>query len=97
MVNIIKLSKAMADKNRLKVIQMLSEGQMNVGDVADTLNVEENLASHHLRVLATLGFLTSNKRGREVFYSINKSRFVSLVKQLNKNETFSEILSEALD
>ena len=52
-----KVSKAFSDKNRIKILTFLSEGQRNVSQVADRLNVEENLASHHLRVLASLGFL----------------------------------------
>ncbi|KKU30633.1 MAG: Transcriptional repressor SmtB-like protein [candidate division WWE3 bacterium GW2011_GWA1_46_21] len=69
---------------------------MRVGDVADKLDVEENLASHHLRVLASLGFLKNSKKGREVFYKINKARFVSLIRELKKHTLFEEILDEAL-
>lgn len=96
MVNPLKISKALSDKNRLKIIDMLSQGQMNVSDVADNLNVEENLASHHLRVLASLGFLKSDKRGREVFYRVNRAKMVALVKDLNKNPLFREIIEEAI-
>jgi DNA-binding transcriptional ArsR family regulator len=96
MVNIVKVSRALSDKNRLKIMQMLSDGETNVGAVADNLNVEENLASHHLRVLSSLGFLKSNKRGRQVFYRLNKRRLVTLVKDLNKNPAFKEILEEAV-
>ena len=92
-----KVSKALSDKNRLKIIQFLSEGQKNVSDVADKLNVEENLASHHLRVLSTLGFLKNDKKGREVFYRINDTKFVSLLKDLKKNPAFKDILFKALE
>jgi len=86
----------MSDKNRIKIMQMLSSGETNVSSVADTLNVEENLASHHLRVLASVGFLSNQKRGREVFYKLNKTRLVSLFKELSKNRIFKEIIQEAL-
>ncbi len=96
MVNILKVSKAMSDKNRLKILEMLSSGETNVSTVADNLNVEENLASHHLRVLASIGFLSNQKRGREVFYSLNKTKLTRLFKDLSKNKAFKEILQEAL-
>lgn len=92
-----KISKAFSDKNRLKIFEFLSGGQKNVSQVADRLNVEENLASHHLRVLAALGYLKSDKKGREVFYKINESKLIALVRDLNKNPTFKEILQKALD
>src|SRR3972149_9205842 len=96
MANILKVSRAMSDKNRIKIMQMLSSGETNVSDVADNLNVEENLASHHFRVLASVGFLSNQKRGREVYYKLNKTRLVSLFKELGKNKIFKEILQEAM-
>jgi len=77
-------------------MQMLSDGEMKVTDVAYTLDVEENLASHHLRVLASLGFLKSDKKGREVFYKINRQSLVRILKSLSKNPTFKDILKESL-
>lgn len=97
MANILKVSKAFSDKNRIKILQMLSDGETNVGDVAEGLNVEENLASHHLRVLASLGFLKSNKKGREVYYRLNKTKLTTLIKDLKKNPAFREILEEAIE
>lgn len=91
-----KISKAFSDKNRLNIIRYLSEGPQNVSWVANKLNVEENLASHHLRVLASLGLLKNSKKGREVFYKINETRFISLVKDLKKNPAFKEILLRAM-
>ncbi|MFC1700494.1 ArsR/SmtB family transcription factor [Patescibacteria group bacterium] len=91
-----KVSKALSDQNRLKILQFLSDGQRNVSQVADRLNVEENLASHHLRVLAALGFLKNDKRGREVYYRLNETRLVSLLRDLRKNPRFKDILVQSL-
>jgi ArsR family transcriptional regulator len=91
-----KISKALSDKNRLQILEFLSDGQRNVSEVADRLNVEENLASHHLRVLAALGFLKNDKKGREVFYMLNESRIVALLKDMRRNPKFKSILAEAL-
>jgi DNA-binding transcriptional ArsR family regulator len=91
-----KVAKAFSDDNRIKILKFLSDGERNVTYVADKLDVEENLASHHLRVLSGLGFLKSDKKGREVFYRINETRFVALIKDLKKSKVFREILSRAL-
>ncbi len=91
-----KLSKALSDKNRLQILEFLSDGQRNVSDVADRLNVEENLASHHLRVLASLGFLKNDKKGREVYYMLNETKIVSLLKDMSRNPKFRNILEESL-
>ncbi|OGC45486.1 hypothetical protein A2V49_02660 [candidate division WWE3 bacterium RBG_19FT_COMBO_34_6] len=92
-----KFSKAFSDKNRIKILKFLSEGPQNVSSVADRLNVEENLASHHLRVLAAIGFLKNAKKGREVFYKLNDIRFIALLKELKKNPVFKDILLKSLE
>lgn len=92
-----KVAKALSDKNRLKILQYLGDGQKNVTEVADRLNVEENLASHHLRVLCALGFLKNDKKGREVFYKINDTKVVSLIKDLKRNPAFKDLLIKALN
>ena len=91
-----KLSKALSDKNRLQILEFLSDGQRNVSDVADRLNVEENLASHHLRVLASLGFLKNDKKGREVYYMLNETKIVALLRDLKRNSRFKDMLQESL-
>ncbi|MFH1295275.1 MAG: metalloregulator ArsR/SmtB family transcription factor [bacterium] len=96
MMNFVKISKAMSDKNRLKILEMLSHKEEKVGVVSEKLGVEENLASHHLRVLSGLGFLKSDKRGREVYYRLNHAKIVSLLVDLQKNKTFKELLAQAV-
>lgn len=86
----------MSDKNRLKILEMLSDKEQKVGVVSERLGVEENLASHHLRVLSGLGFLKSDKRGREVYYKLNRAKLVSLLTDLQKNKAFKEILQESV-
>ena len=92
-----KVSKALSDQNRMKILSFLSDGEKNVSSVADKLNVEENLASHHLRVLAALGFLKNEKKGREVFYRLNDRKIISLIKDLKKNPAFKDLLLQALE
>ncbi len=97
MVKLTKISKAFSDNNRLKILEFLSDGQKNVSQVAENLRVEENLASHHLRVLADLGFLKNTKKGRQVFYRLNERRFVSLIKTISNNPSFRDLIEEALE
>lgn len=92
-----KFSKAFSDDNRIKILRYLGDGERNVAQVADKLDLEENLASHHLRVLAALGFLRSDKMGRKVFYRINETKFVALIKDLKRNKIFRDILLKTID
>ncbi len=91
-----KVSKALADKNRLRIVEILMKDSLKVSEVADKLDIEENLASHHLRVLSKNKLLKSTKRGRGVTYSINRTKFLSIFRQLVKKPFLKDIIKEAM-
>jgi ArsR family transcriptional regulator len=91
-----KISKSLAEKNRLLIIDLLFKESLKVSEVAEELEIEENLASHHLRVLNKNGLVKSVKKGREVFYSINRNKFMSVIKQLIKKPYIKEMVKEAI-
>jgi len=96
-MKIEKISKAISDKNRIKILNYLIKGPQKVSVVSEKIDIEENLASHHLRILANLSIIKGNKKGREVFYSINRTKVVSLVKDLLKNPFIKEIVIEIIE
>ena len=70
--------KAMADESRLKIVGLLAQGERSVQDLAQTLGLKEPTVSHHLKVLAEVGLITGEKRGRWVWYSIVAGRLDEL-------------------
>jgi len=94
MVQIEKFTKALSDKNRIKIFDLLIKEPLKVSDVAYELEIEENLASHHLRVMSRNGLLKSNKKGREVYYSINRTKILGLMKTLLKKQYFKDLIKE---
>jgi DNA-binding transcriptional ArsR family regulator len=91
-----KISKAISDKNRIKILNYLIKGPQNVSSVSEKIDIEENLASHHLRILANLNMIKGTKKGREVIYTINRPKIISLVKDLIKNPFINEIVQEVI-
>ena len=39
----------------------------------------------------------NNKKGREVFYRINDKKFIALIRDLNRNPVFKELILKALE
>jgi DNA-binding transcriptional ArsR family regulator len=93
-MRILEFAKAVSDNNRNRIVNLLIKGPLKVTEIADKLEIEENLASHHLRYLQTQKFLKRTKRGREVIYQINKTKFTSLFKEILRNNLYKEILKE---
>jgi ArsR family transcriptional regulator, nickel/cobalt-responsive transcriptional repressor len=72
-----QLLKAIADPERLRIVQCLRRGSRNVGEMADSLDLEIANVSHHLGVLRQSGFVIAVKQGRFVVYSLNPEIFVA--------------------
>ncbi|MDP2671636.1 MAG: metalloregulator ArsR/SmtB family transcription factor [bacterium] len=78
------LLKCLADKNRLSVFAILTHGSYTVSDIYRCLRLKQNLISHHLKILKAEKLATSEKLGREIYYSLNKEKLKELDKILGR-------------
>lgn len=70
------LSKALADPNRLRILDMLLQGVSCNGELNDRLGLPPNLLSHHLGVLKKAGLITSRRDavdGRWIYYAVDQA------------------------
>src|SRR5436305_488588 len=63
--------KALADPERLKIIQCLQSGPKSVGELAHLLKNELVNVSHHLGVLRHAKIVLDEKQGKYVIYSLH--------------------------
>jgi ArsR family transcriptional regulator, arsenate/arsenite/antimonite-responsive transcriptional repressor len=72
---------ALADPVRLRVLSILAaspEGEVCVCDFVQPLAKSQPTVSHHLRVLSEAGLVQGERRGKWVWYSINRDRLAEL-------------------
>ncbi len=67
--------KALAEPERLKIIQCLQTGAKNVTELSEMLKAELANVSHHLRVLRAAGLVRDQKQGKFVFYTLHPNIF----------------------
>jgi ArsR family transcriptional regulator len=72
------LFSALSDPTRLRIISVLLEREMNVGDIAAQLEMTESAVSHQLRGLRYMHLVRSRKNGRQVFYSLDDDHVAKL-------------------
>jgi len=72
------LFSALSDPTRLRIISVLLEGEMNVGEIASQLEMTESAVSHQLRGLRYMRLVRSRKNGRQVFYSLDDDHVAKL-------------------
>lgn len=70
-----ELLQAIAEPNRIRIIECLRTGSKNVTELAKLLNVEIVNVSHHLGVLRQAGLVQDEKQGRFVVYSLHPRHF----------------------
>lgn len=62
--------RTLAHPHRLRMVQMLLQGDYTVGELAEACGVPSPMASEHLRLMQRCGFLKSEKVGRCVYYQV---------------------------
>ena len=78
---VAELFSALGDTRRVRIIWTLVDGEMNVGTLADAIGISESAVSHHMRILRQMRLVRSEKRGREVFYSLDDDHVTDLFLQ----------------
>ncbi|MGE3806396.1 MAG: ArsR/SmtB family transcription factor [Gemmataceae bacterium] len=67
--------RALADPERLRIVQCLREGPITVSELAAKLDEPVVNISHHLGVLRQAGVVIDEKQGRFVSYSLHPDVF----------------------
>lgn len=62
--------KALSDSTRIKIMSALSQKEMCVCDISALLNMTKSAVSHQLQNLKEMNLVKSEKRGKEVWYSL---------------------------
>lgn len=65
------LFKALNDSTRRQILDLLREGDLNAGDIAEHFAMTKPSISHHLDLLKQAGLVESVKQGQFITYSLN--------------------------
>jgi ArsR family transcriptional regulator len=68
---VLGVFQALADENRLRIVEVLQAGERCVCDLQSSLDLGQSLLSHHLRVLREAGLVRSRREGRWVHYALS--------------------------
>lgn len=69
-IDISELFKIFGDSTRIKIINVLIDKEMCVGDISSLINVSQSAVSHQLRILKTSKLVKYRKDGKEIYYSL---------------------------
>lgn len=72
---------ALSTPSRLLILATLQEGPASVGDLSESVGMEQSAVSHQLRLLRNLGLVESERRGRSIVYSLYDDHVSELIDQ----------------
>jgi DNA-binding transcriptional ArsR family regulator len=65
------LFRALANEPRVRILNLLRKGPHSVGDIVETLKLEQTVVSHNLKCLAFCGLVSAERIGKVREYSVN--------------------------
>lgn len=71
MDKMVEIFKALSDKNRLLILDMLSCGELCACDIIEGLNLTQPTISHHMKILQKANLINVRKEGKWMRYSLN--------------------------
>lgn len=86
-----KIFKAMWDKNRRKILELLKKKDMSVSEILEHFDITQASLSHHLDILKRADLVIDERKWQFVYYSLNMSVFEEVVQVFlqfinNKND-----------
>jgi ArsR family transcriptional regulator len=81
---IAKQLKVIAEPKRLKIINLLSNGEMCATDILKEFRVSQPTLSHDMKALVDEKFVTANRIGQKMIYSLNPDTIFDLQAALSE-------------
>ena len=62
---------ALSDKTRIKLIDLISDGDVSVNYLCESLGESQPKVSRHLAYLRTMGMVNTRRQGKWIYYSLS--------------------------
>jgi ArsR family transcriptional regulator len=69
-----RMFRAFADRTRLRILHLLQDGELCVGDIISILQLPQAKVSHHLNYLRRAGLVDVRKEGLWRFYKLGEAQ-----------------------
>lgn len=85
---------ALAEPNRMSIVELLREGPLTVGEIADRLGLRQPQASKHLKVLSDKGIVEVMAEANRRIYKLRPEPFLTLESWV---KSFRHVMEDRFD
>ena len=71
-IDMAKMLKAMSDPKRLRIVDMLSCGELCACEILEEFHITQPTLSHDMSVLVDAGIVTDRREGKNIYYKLDK-------------------------
>lgn len=82
-----KILKAVSDPKRLRIVDMLSCGELCGCEILEAFHITQPTLSHDMKVLIEAGIVIDRREGKNTFYSLNQDRLAAFKNTLHEITT----------
>ena len=75
----LNIFKVLSDKQRRDILEMLKDGRLSAGEIAEKLGVTPAALSYHLKLLREADLVVEYKSKNFIYYEINTSVLQELI------------------
>jgi ArsR family transcriptional regulator len=79
-----KILKALSDPTRLKIVELLKQGEICACKFVPLTKKAQPTVSQHLKTLENAGIVKSRKEGKMIFYSVTNPKIFDLIEIAKK-------------
>ena len=73
-VDTVEFAKAIADETRQQIMRLCCCRQLSVSEIVKQMGVTQPTVSHHLRILRDAELVKAERRGKEIYYTLNQEK-----------------------
>ena len=78
-----KILKALSEPKRLRIVDMLSCGELCACQILEAFHVTQPTLSHDMKLLVETGIVKHRREGKNIYYSLNQEILEELQEKLS--------------
>lgn len=86
-----KMLKAMSDPKRLRIVDMLSCGELCACEILEEFHITQPTLSHDMKVLVEAGIIRDRREGKNIYYTLDTEKLNTM------HETLGQIFRDKPD
>ena len=83
-IDTAKMLKAISEPKRLRIVDMLSCGEMCACVILESFHVTQPTLSHDMKLLVDAGIVNDRREGKNIYYSLNRENLSKMYEILGR-------------